>query len=63
MASEKTDPGDDEKRRLVVEKMMEKFGLKGKRGRVFVEAVIDKVGLEQVKVENWILRAKISSRT
>lgn len=62
MDSTNPTPTDDEKRTRIVKKMMEKFSLRGKKGRVFVGAVIDKVGLDERKVAIWIQRAKIAEQ-
>ncbi len=62
MSQAENDNENDERRQALVEKMMEKFSLKGKKGRVFVQSVIDRVGLDRKLVENWILRAQISKR-
>jgi hypothetical protein len=60
-ASEET-PQILSKRETIEHAMMEKYGLKGKKGKVLIDSIIDRVGENSVMVETMLMRALLPKR-
>ncbi|HMF32419.1 MAG TPA: hypothetical protein VKK79_13440 [Candidatus Lokiarchaeia archaeon] len=55
-------PQAPSKRDTIVQAMMEKYGLKGKKGKVLVDSIVDRVGENPAMVETMLMRALLPKR-